>query len=163
MENYAEEVAHLLVDVYELHEVVLAEGGGLPGLREALLLHAAVARPFASFGGDELYPTDFEKAAALFHSLVKSHPFLDGTKRTAFLSAIFFLKSRGHTIPPQVPLTEVVEFCVSLAEENLRQGWGEDVTPLTIPEIAEWFRRLLGAGEPASNETDEFDEQSDNR
>src|SRR4030067_973475 len=88
----AGEVATLLVRVYEIHEVTIAETGGLPGLREARLLHAAVARPFATFEGQDLYPTDFDKAAALFHSLIKSHPFLDGTKRTAFASALYFLE-----------------------------------------------------------------------
>ena len=75
----ANEVADLLVRIYEIHETIIAETGGLPGLRDATMLHAAIARPFATFGGSELYPTDFEKAAALFHSLIKSHPFMDGT------------------------------------------------------------------------------------
>ncbi|MCI0487572.1 MAG: type II toxin-antitoxin system death-on-curing family toxin [Blastocatellia bacterium] len=145
IENRADEVANLLVRVYEIHEVIITETGGLPGLREASLLHSAVARPFAAFGGQELYPTDFEKAAALFHSLIKSHPFMDGTKRTAFAAAIFFLASYGHAIPERFPLNEVVEFCVSIAEENLRQSQGENITPRTIPEIADWFRELLGA------------------
>ena len=80
----ADDVANLLLRVYEIHEVVIAETGGLVGLRDAAMLHSAVARPFATFDSQELYPTDFEKAAALFHSLIKSHPFVDGTKRTAF-------------------------------------------------------------------------------
>ena len=148
MEESADEVAHLLVRVYEIHEVILAETGGIVGLREAAMLHSAVARPFATFGEQELYPTDFEKAAALFHSLIKSHPFMDGTKRTAFASALFFLASCGYTIPAQFPLDEVVDFCVSLAEENLRQSQGENITPRTVSEIAVWFQQLLGLTEP---------------
>lgn len=144
IEDSADDVANLLMRVYEIHEFIIAETGGLPGFREATLLHSAVARPFATFGGTELYPTDFEKAAALFHSLIKSHPFMDGTKRTAFAAALFFLESCGHSIPEQFPLDEVVDFCVSIAEENLRQSQGENITPRTIPEIADWFRKLLG-------------------
>ena len=144
MEDRADEVADLLLRVYEMHEIIITETGGLPGFREAVLLHSAVARPFATFGGQELYPNDFEKAAALFHSLIKSHPFMDGTKRTAFASALFFLENLGHSIPRTLPLEEVVDFCVSLAEENLRQSQGENITPRTIPEIAAWFRKLLG-------------------
>ena len=143
-DDYADAIANLLVRVYEIHEVVIAETGGLPGLREGTLLHAAVARPFATFGGQELYPTDFEKAAALFHSLIKSHPFMDGTKRTAFAAALFFLDSCGHSIAESFPLAKVVDFCVSTAEENLRQSQGENITPRTIPEIADWFQKLLG-------------------
>ena len=144
----ADEVASLLVRVYEIHDVVIAETGGLVGLRDGLMLHSAVARPFATFGGQELYPTDFEKAAALLHSLIKSHPFMDGTKRTAFTSALYFLASCGYSIPARFPLDEVIDFCVSLAEENLRQSQGEDVVPRTIPEIAAWFQQLLGLSEP---------------
>ncbi|MBI4596650.1 MAG: type II toxin-antitoxin system death-on-curing family toxin [Candidatus Tectomicrobia bacterium] len=144
IEDCADEIANLLVRVYEIHEIIITETGGLPGLREATLLHSAIARPFVTFGGQELYPRDFEKAAALFHSLIKSHPFMDGTKRTAFAAAIFFLESLGYSIPEQFPLNEVVDFCVSIAEENLRQSQGENITPRTIPKIADWFRKLLG-------------------
>src|SRR5438067_1506386 len=125
MEDRADEVAHLLVRVYEIHEVILAETGGIAGLREATMLHSAVARPYATFGEQELYPTDFEKATALFHSLIKSHPFMDGTKRTAFASALFFLDPCGYTMPAEFPLDEVIDFCVSIAEENMRQSRGE--------------------------------------
>src|SRR5215471_10662083 len=96
MEDAADIIGRLLVRVYEIHERVITRGGGgLEGIRDATLLHAAVARPFATFGEIELYPTDFDKAAALFHSLIKSHPFIDGTKRTAFAAAGYFLHERG--------------------------------------------------------------------
>lgn len=149
-EERANEVASLLVRVYEIHEVIIAETGGLPGLREAGLLHAAVARPFATFSGQDLYPSDFDKAAALFHSLIKSHPFLDGTKRTAFASALYFLEQYGYSIPDVLPLAEVVEFCVSVAEENMRVGQPgyEGLKPRSISEIADWFRKLLGQEPP---------------
>ena len=97
----ADVIGRLLMRVYEIHERVIARGGsGLEGIRDAALLHAAVARPFATFGEAELYPTDFDKAAALFHALIKSHPFLDGTKRTAFAAAVYFLYERGYTLHP---------------------------------------------------------------
>ena len=110
------------------------------------MLHAAVARPFATFEGRDLYTTDFDKAAALFHSLIKSHPFLDGTKRTAFASALYFLEQTGRTIPEQLPLNHVVDFCVAIAEENMRIAAGELTRPRTVEEIADWFRDLLGEG-----------------
>jgi death-on-curing protein len=138
-------VAELVVQVYNIHDVVIQESGGLEGLRDGALLHAAVARPFATFAGEDLYPDDFEKAAALFHSLIKSHPFMDGTKRTAFVSALYFLKSRGHTIPRHLPKNDVIRFCLDLAEENIRRAADPALQPKTIAEIAAWFRRLLGA------------------
>jgi len=143
----ADEIAHLLVRVYEIHEIIIAETGGLAGLRDAALLHSAVARPFATFGGQELYPSDFEKAGALFHSLIKSHPFMDGTKRTAFASALFFLNRCGYSLPERFPLDRVIDFCVSIAEENLRQSGGEDIAPRSIGEIATWFQELMAGSD----------------
>ncbi len=107
------------------------------------MLHAAVARPFVCFGGSELYATDFEKAAALFHSLIKSHPFMDGTKRTAFASALYLLHERGYSPRQPLPKDDIIHFCVELAEEVKRRDAGERVTPKTIDEIAEWLEGLV--------------------
>ena len=96
-----------------------------------------------TFEGRDLYASDFEKAAALMHSLVKSHPFMDGTKRTAFASALYFLESCGYILPERFPIDKVVEFCVSIAEENLRMSHGDEIKTRSILEIAEWLRALL--------------------
>lgn len=139
----ADSVAELVVQIYNIHETVIAESGGLEGLRDGAMLHAAVARPFASFAGEDLYPDDFDKAAALFHSLIKSHPFMDGTKRTAFLATLYFLATLDYTVPDRLPKDEVIRFCLDVAEENMRQARGEMIETKTIAEIAAWFRRLL--------------------
>ncbi len=140
----ADIIGRLLIRVYEIHERVIATGGGgLEGIRDAALLHAAVARPFATFGGGELYPTDFDKAAALFHSLIKSHPFMDGTKRTAFAAAVYFLHERGYTLQRPFLKDEIIRFCVGLAEEGQRLAKGELVVVQTIRQIAEWFNGLV--------------------
>ena len=134
-----EDIAELVLSVYQIHEEVLTGTGGLPGLRDARMLHAAAARPFATFGGQPLYPTVFEQAAALFHSLIKSHPFMDGTKRTALLSALWFLQCTGHRIPAKLPHGEVVAFCIEVAEETQHP----DRPRRTIAEIAAWLRGLV--------------------
>lgn len=141
---YADLIAELVVQIYNIHEVIIEESGGLEGLRDGAMLHAAVARPFATFGGEELYPDDFEKAAALFHSLIKSHPFMDGTKRTALMSTLYFLENRDHVIPKHLPKDEVIRFCLDIAEENIRRAADPSIQPKTITEIATWFRRLIG-------------------
>jgi death-on-curing family protein len=152
VEDEADVIGRLLVRVYEMHERIIARGGGgLEGIRDAALLHAAVARPFATFGAVALYPTDFDKAAALFHSLIKSHPFLDGTKRTAFAAAVYFLHERGYTLQRPFPKDDVIRFCVGLAEEGQRLAAGEPITVQTIRQIADWLRRLVQA--PASEAT----------
>ena len=63
--------------------------------RDKNLIESAVNRPFHSFGGIEFYPTIFEKAAPLFHSLVCNHPFSNGNKRTAVLAVDLFLLANG--------------------------------------------------------------------
>ncbi|MDI6792770.1 MAG: type II toxin-antitoxin system death-on-curing family toxin [bacterium] len=143
-EDYADVIGRLLVRVYEIHERVLIKGGGgHEGIRDAAMFHAAVARPFATFDGVELYPTDFDKAAALFHSLIKSHPFMDGTKRTAFTSAIYFLQERGYVLRRPLPKDEVICFCVEVAEEAKRQAEGEPVKLKTVAGIAAWLKKLV--------------------
>jgi hypothetical protein len=57
---------------------------------------------------------------------------MDGTKRTAFSAALFLLESCGYSLPTRYPLDEVIDFCVSVSEENLRQSRGEDIAPLSI-------------------------------
>ena len=70
--------------------------GGAKGIRSKNLLESAVFRMRASFDGKDLYPDIFTKAAAIFESLAKNHPFVDGNKRTAFVSAVTFLEINGH-------------------------------------------------------------------
>ena len=79
-------------DVLVLAEAVL---GGRPGIRDLGLIDAAVARPQAGYGGVEAYPTMHLKAAALLDSLVGNHAFVDGNKRTAFASVLFFYDLNG--------------------------------------------------------------------
>jgi death-on-curing family protein len=148
----AEVIGRLLVSVYEIHERLIDRGEGeLEGIRDAGLLHAAVARPFATFDAVELYPTDFDKAAALFHSLIKSHPFIDGATRTAFAAAVYFLHERGYTLQRPFRRDDILRFCARLAEEGQRLAEGEPVAMPTIPQIAEWFKGLVDM--PASQET----------
>jgi len=141
----ADVIGRLLVRVYEMHERVITRGGGsLEGIRDATLLHAAVAHPFATFGEVELYPTDFDKAAALFHSLIKSHPFMDDTKRTAFAAAVYFLHERGYTLQRPFPKDEIIRFCVELAAEGQRLAEGKPIAAIgeAAPfQIGYWFSR----------------------
>ena len=57
------------------------------------LLHSALEAPKASFGGKDMYPSVYEKAAAYLYHLAKNHPFNDGNKRTSYVTALAFLKA----------------------------------------------------------------------
>jgi death-on-curing protein len=146
-ELLAGQIAEIVVQIYEIHDIIIAQTGGLPGLRDGAMLHSAIARPFATFAGEELYPSDFEKAAALFHSLIKSHPFMDGAKRTAFTAALYFLENQGHSIPLELPKAEIIRFCIGIAEENMHRSEGEMLALKTIAEIADWLRQLVNINE----------------
>jgi len=78
-------------DILVLHEKSINDFGGSHGIRDVGLLESAIARPFQTFGGEDLYPTTFEKAAALAESLIINHPFVDGNKRTGMLAMVSLL------------------------------------------------------------------------
>lgn len=68
-------------EVLALHSRVIASSGGSLGVRNHNALHSAGAQPQMTFGGVDLYVTLARKAAALAHSLISNHPFIDGNKR----------------------------------------------------------------------------------
>lgn len=73
-------------DVLFWHQMSIAKYGGSLGIRDEGMLESAIERPNASFGGIDLYPSPFQKAASIFESIVKNHPFVDGNKRTGLLA-----------------------------------------------------------------------------
>ena len=83
-------------EVLELHELSIIDFGGSDGIRDIDMLESAVERPKATFDGTELYPTPFQKAAAIFESIIKNHPFVDGNKRTAWLACIAILRLNNY-------------------------------------------------------------------
>ena len=91
-----------LQEVITLHSLLIAQSGGASGLRDEGALESAVAQPEASFGGQELYPDLASKAAALGHSLIQNHPFVDGNKRIGHAAMEVFLLLNGHEIEASV-------------------------------------------------------------
>ncbi|HEY5383567.1 MAG TPA: type II toxin-antitoxin system death-on-curing family toxin [Candidatus Paceibacterota bacterium] len=83
-------------DIIRLHEVVLRQTGGSSGLRDAGALEMCTARPYAGFGGTEMYPNLFTKAAATLESLARNHVFVDANKRTAFITAVYILEQNEY-------------------------------------------------------------------
>lgn len=78
--------------VIDLHTQVVMNTGGSDGIRDMGLLESAVNAPFQSFGGHDVYPTIYEKAARLGFGLVQNHAFIDGNKRIAAHSLLIFLE-----------------------------------------------------------------------
>ena len=76
-----------------LHEMMLSQYGGAPGLRDDHLLESALAKPRQLFAYAK--PSMAELAASYAAGVVKNHPFLDGNKRMGFMLGAAFLERNG--------------------------------------------------------------------
>ena len=79
--------------VESIHNILIDKFGGSKGIRDIRALEASLARPYATFDQNDLYPTTIEKAAALFESIIINPPFIDGNKRIAYVLARLMLMS----------------------------------------------------------------------
>ena len=115
--------------VVRAHLSLIEHYGGQGGLRDAGLLHSAIAMPQASFGGELLHNDLFTMAAAYLYHIVQNHPFIDGNKRTGAAAAIIFLDLNGVELEGDED---------GLVELTLRVAAGQ----AGKQEVAEFFRRL---------------------
>lgn len=111
-----------------LHSRLIEETGGSHGVRDPGLLESAVARPWATFGGEDLHPGLIPKAAALLDGLIRNHPFVDGNKRTAIAAAGVFLERNGRRLTASNE--EVERFTREAAHAHL-----------PLDEITSWFEK----------------------
>lgn len=86
------------VTAEEIHDILIDKFGGSKGIRDIGGLLSALARPYATFDQQELYPTIIEKAAAIFESIIINHPFIDGNKRLAYVLMRLVLLELGFDI-----------------------------------------------------------------
>ena len=77
-----------------LHDMMLADYGGMSGVRDDNMLESALAKPRQLFAYGK--PKLAEMAAAYAAGVVKNHPFLDGNMRTGFMLGAAFLERNGH-------------------------------------------------------------------
>ena len=82
--------------VLALHDQLLAEFGGAPGIRDEVLLASALARPenLPAYGK----PSVFGLAAGYAFGLARNHAFHDGNKRLGFTVAAVFLEINGYRL-----------------------------------------------------------------
>ena len=94
--DYVEEVIVAMVPVlFPNYEDSAPDFQYLGGSQGRGLLESALSQPQQSFGGEYLYPSMSDKAAALIWSITKNHPFNDGNKRAALTTASLSLPSIG--------------------------------------------------------------------
>jgi len=114
--------------VLAVHEEQLAQYGGMPGIRDENLLESALARPrnLYAYGN----PTLVELGAAYAAGITRNHPFLDGNKRTGFLSMFIFLARNGVELT--ATQAEATAAMLALAEGSIAEDqlvrWIEDHT-----------------------------------
>ena len=117
-------------DLIELNREVLGYGGGRLGpvrYRSGLLY--AVDKPWFAFERTTpLYPEPYDKAAALMETIIRTHPFVDGNKRTAFVAGVTLLR-RLSGMSMKVSPEEALAVCEAVESKK----WG-------AKELAIWFR-----------------------
>ncbi|RUR84453.1 type II toxin-antitoxin system death-on-curing family toxin [Chlorogloeopsis fritschii PCC 9212] len=91
---------------------------GTPGLIDAGLLSATLARPKHSFCYSENV-TLFDLAAAYGYGLAKNHCFIDGNKRISLAVIDVFLRLNGYMLA--APEAEAVVMILGLVEETENQ------------------------------------------
>ena len=103
--------------VLAFHTKQIQEHGGLRGVRDKALLESALARPQQLFHYSQ--PSIYELAASYAYGITKNHPFIDGNKRTAIITAGVFLEINGFYI--NAPEPEVVNQMLALAEGSINE------------------------------------------
>ena len=121
--------------VLAIHDRQLAEHGGSPGLRDEGLLESALARPQQLHAYGDPPPDLADLAASLAHGLARNHPFVDGNKRTAFVSCRTFVALNGFDL-------------VATAEDKYLNILALAEGQLSAEEFAVWLRdNIRGSGD----------------
>jgi len=99
-----------------LHRLSLEEHGGKDGARTENGLESALAQPrhVLSYGGGDLA----DMAAAYAYHLAENQSFIDGNKRTAVLTALYFLEINGANTSP-LTNAELYDAMIGIAEKRL--------------------------------------------
>lgn len=119
--------------VTSVHQMLLAEHGGSPGVRDQRLLDSALNRPRQRFSYSEDHSI-FDLAAAYAYGLAGNHPFVDGNKRVALTVAAVFLEMNGYSLDAS-EAEAVVMF------EQLASG------SLSEEDLSRWFRNSSSSNE----------------
>ena len=139
MSDKPEVIELLLNDVLQFHIELTQKYTMESGIHDMNLLQSAVNAPFQTFGGMDLYPTVFDKAARLCYGLAKNHPFSDGNKRTAVHSMLVYLYINNIFLEyGQLDLENVI---IAVAAGNM-----------TADELSQWIENHVGAEQPPAGE-----------
>lgn len=112
-----------------------------PGARDENLVHSACARPRTGIGEHDKYESDYQKLAALFHSLTQNHAFHNGNKRTALVTLLATLYRNSRILKFEVSDDEIYELTVAVARGSFIHQ-SDRVSPDDAVEmISDWLQR----------------------
>jgi len=106
------------LDLDDLLAAAQAAVGGPPEIRDIGLLEAASARPQVTVFGADAYTDLDTKAAALLHSIVTSHPLVDGNKRLGWVATRLFDLLNDADLRP--PADDAYDLVVAVANGSIR-------------------------------------------
>ena len=99
------------IETLLMHRVLIERFGGAHGLRDAGALEVVLYRPQSGY-----YDDIIQEAAALWESMTKNHPFIDGNKRIGFSVTDTFLRLNGYRITAKPG--SVFQFITTKLEKN---------------------------------------------
>ena len=116
--------------VLAIHERMVREFGGDPGLRDRGLLESAVGMPRATFGGEYVHEDLAAMAAAYLFHICRNHAFVDGNKRTAMAAAEVFF--------------DLNDFALSASDEDMEHPTrGVATGEASKAQVAGFFRNAM--------------------
>jgi death-on-curing protein len=128
-------LARLAVDA--IQQDLITTHGGVPGIRDEVLVESALARPRQAFAYGTA-PDVAALAASYGYGIARNHPYQDGNKRIAFVALAVFAELNGFEL--EAPEADVVDVMLRLAAGDLDEV-----------HLAEWLRaHLLAMGDSYS-------------
>ena len=103
--------------ILQIHVLVVGETGGSTGIRDLGRLESVVTTQKQHVFDKETYEGPMQKAASLIRGIIGDHPFVDGNKRTAMLTALTFLKINGVNLT--ISQGDLENFAVQVAIDKL--------------------------------------------
>jgi len=100
-------------EIVELHRRMLLQSRGAEGIRDPDALESAVAQPFQTFAGEDLYPSLEAKAATLGFFIIRNHPFVDGNKRVGHAALEVMLLMNGAELSATTDEQEQIVLAVA--------------------------------------------------
>ena len=80
-------------------------------------LESALARPLHTAFGESLFPTPVHRAGALLSGLAAAHAFVDGNKRTAWISCNIYLNAFDSRLE-KIPDEEAADFVEAVVVQH---------------------------------------------